>query len=58
MAYAVKCGGSMFPAPVGMNRAIMPIIAATINVPRACGDEPRDLDAMLKFLKCSPRLWG
>ena len=48
----------MFPAPVGMNRTPAFSHAATVHVPRACGDEPAHFVTLPCLTRCSPRLWG
>jgi len=49
---------SVFPTPVGMNRAFHRMYTQPISVPHARGDEPVVDFLALNFGKCSPRPWG
>ncbi|EGQ7061261.1 hypothetical protein I5632_001817 [Salmonella enterica] len=48
----------MFPAPAGINRAPLRGIRQQVSVPRASGDKPKSMPAILDMLQCSPRQRG
>ncbi|EEO3503966.1 hypothetical protein G5Y01_004177 [Salmonella enterica subsp. enterica] len=58
MRAQVADGGSVFPAPAGINRQNMLQAAAEESVPRASGDKPGLLGAIVTGNACSPRQRG
>ncbi|EOV6913858.1 hypothetical protein ACOQ3C_001352 [Escherichia coli] len=48
----------VFPAPAGINRALLMVGARGWSVPRASGDKPGAINGGRAWLECSPRQRG